>query len=58
MTSRTAHGVMAVNSWMLPPVFGYNTEVSHGDVNTLLAFNFANLTAIQQKCEKYYQHTF
>lgn len=44
MTSRTAHGVIAVNSWILPPVVGYNTEVSHGAVNTSFAFNFANLT--------------
>jgi len=44
MTSRTAHGVMALNSWMLPPLVGYSTEVSQDDVNTLSAFNFANLT--------------
>lgn len=36
---------MAVNSWMLPPVVGYNTEVSHGAVNTLLASTLASLTA-------------
>ena len=47
MTSSTAHGVMAVNSWMLPPVVGYSTEVSHEDVNTLSTFNIANLTAKQ-----------
>ena len=36
---------MAVNAWMFPPVFGYNTEVSQGASKTLSAFNFANLTA-------------
>jgi len=45
MTSKTAHGVMAENSWMLPPVVGYSTEVSHDVVYILSAFNFANLTA-------------
>lgn len=49
MTSSTAHGVMAVNSWMLPPVVGYSTEVSHEDVNTLSTFNLANLTAKKKK---------
>jgi hypothetical protein len=36
---------MAVKAWMFPPVVGYNTEVSHGAVKTLSAFNFANLAA-------------
>lgn len=49
MTSSTAHGVMAVNSWMLPPVVGYRTEVPHEDVNTLSTFNLANLTAKKKK---------
>ena len=36
---------MAVKAWMLPPEVGYNTEVLHGAVKTLSAFNLANLTA-------------
>lgn len=46
MTSRTAHGVIALNSWILPPDVGYSTEVSHGAVKILFAFIFANLAAI------------
>jgi hypothetical protein len=36
---------MAVKAWMLPPVVGYSTDELQGAVNTLSAFNFANLTA-------------
>lgn len=50
MTSSTAHGVMAVNSWILPPAVGYNTAVLQGAVKTSSAFNFANLTAKAVKC--------
>lgn len=44
-TSSIAHGVIALNEWILPPDVGYSTEVSHGAVKTLSAFNFANLAA-------------
>ncbi|KAG6603470.1 hypothetical protein SDJN03_04079, partial [Cucurbita argyrosperma subsp. sororia] len=30
-TSSTAHGVIAVNKWMLPPDVGYKTEVLQGE---------------------------
>lgn len=36
---------MAVNSWMLPPVVGYSTEVSQGAVKSLSDTSFANLAA-------------
>lgn len=44
-TSSTAHGVIAVKEWILPPDVGYKTEVWHGALKTWSAFNFASLAA-------------
>ena len=49
-TSSTAQEVTAVKECMLPPVVGYNIDVSqYGALKTASDFNFASLT-VKKRC--------